>query len=194
MSIEDLIANYGYAAILIGTFLEGETILILGGFAAHRGYLQLPWVMLCAFLGTLLGDQLYFHVGRVKGKSFLERRPGWKSKADKVLPLLEKHQTWLILAFRFMYGIRTVTPFLIGTSGVSPWRFLLLNSIGALFWSTLIGTLGYLFGQTMEVLIGNLKRYEFWLFAVIAGAGLVFWSAHLIGRRAAANKSSKPTA
>lgn len=36
MSLEELISTYGYAAGGIGTFLEGETILILGGFAAHR--------------------------------------------------------------------------------------------------------------------------------------------------------------
>ena len=40
--LESLIDTYGYLTILIGTFLEGETILVLGGFAAHRGYLHLP--------------------------------------------------------------------------------------------------------------------------------------------------------
>jgi len=48
MSLEELISTYGYAAIGIGTFLEGETILILVGFAAHRGYLELPWVIVFA--------------------------------------------------------------------------------------------------------------------------------------------------
>jgi len=35
MNLESIIEAYGYAAILVGTFLEGETILILGGFVAH---------------------------------------------------------------------------------------------------------------------------------------------------------------
>lgn len=47
--MESLIENYGYLAILIGTFLESETILVLGGFIAHQGYLALPWVILAAF-------------------------------------------------------------------------------------------------------------------------------------------------
>ena len=58
MSLQQLITDYGYLAILMGTFLEGETILILGGFASHRGYLELPWVVVSAFIGTLAGDQL----------------------------------------------------------------------------------------------------------------------------------------
>jgi len=63
MDLQSFIENYGYAAILVGTFLEGETILILAGPAAHLGYLNLPLVMLAAFLGSLSGDQLFFCLG-----------------------------------------------------------------------------------------------------------------------------------
>jgi len=91
MSLEELISTYGYAAVGIGAFLEGETVLVLGGFAAHRGYLELPWVIVCAFFGTLFGDQLYFYIGRTKGKSVIEKRPHWKSKSERVFSLLDKH-------------------------------------------------------------------------------------------------------
>jgi len=42
VDLQSIIENYGYAVILLGTFLEGETILVLGGVAAHQGYLALP--------------------------------------------------------------------------------------------------------------------------------------------------------
>ena len=60
MDLQNFIENYGYVTILIGTFLEGETILALAGLAAHQGYLLLPGVILAAFLGSLCGDQLFF--------------------------------------------------------------------------------------------------------------------------------------
>ncbi|OGW54076.1 MAG: hypothetical protein A2Y81_02175 [Nitrospirae bacterium RBG_13_43_8] len=50
--LENLIKTYGYWAMLIGTFLEGETILIIGGFVAYLGYLKLSLVMLIAFIGS----------------------------------------------------------------------------------------------------------------------------------------------
>lgn len=175
VSLQELISNYGYAAIAIGTFFEGETILILGGFAAHRGYLELPWVVVSAFVGTLFGDQLYFYIGRSKGVSALAERPGWKAKSEKVFRLLNKNQTWLILGFRFIYGIRTVTPFLIGASRVNPLRFLVLNTIGGLVWAVVVGTLGYLFGQTLELIVDDLKKYELFAFAGLAGVGLLVW-------------------
>lgn len=179
MSLEELISTYGYTAIGIGTFLEGETILILGGFAAHRGYLELPWVIVCAFLGTLFGDQLYFYIGRIKGKGAIDKRPHWKATSEKALILLNKHQVWLIIGFRFAYGLRTVTPFLIGASNVSPSRFLVFNTLGAALWSITIGVLGYLFGRALEMAIGDIKRYELMAFMVLACIGAGIWLIHI---------------
>ena len=50
MDLQGIIENYGFAAVLVGTFLEGETILILAGLAAHLGYLNLPLVI---FIGKI---------------------------------------------------------------------------------------------------------------------------------------------
>src|SRR6059058_2388420 len=116
MSIQDFIEAYGYWAVLVGTFLEGETILVLGGFAANRGYLDLPWVIVAAFLGSFSGDQLYFYLGRHYGRRIIAKRLSWQVSAEKVYRLLERHQTLLILTFRFMYGLRNVTPFALGAS------------------------------------------------------------------------------
>ena len=175
MSWEHLISNYGYVALVIGTFLEGETILILGGFAAHSGYLELPWVIVSAFTGTLVGDQLYYYIGRTKGKSILKNRPKWQRRSDKVLDLLHRHQVLFILGFRFLYGLRTITPIMIGISKIAPLRYLILNILGAAIWAVLIGTLGYLFGYTLELMISDIKKYEMLVFAILAGIGAIVW-------------------
>jgi membrane protein DedA with SNARE-associated domain len=194
MSLSELISTYGYAAIGIGTFLEGETILVLGGFAAHRGYLELPWVLVSAFLGTLFGDQLYFYIGHTKGQSVLDKRPVWKSKSEKVFSLLKKHQVLLILGFRFLYGLRTVTPFVLGASKIAPLYFMILNILGAFTWTIVVGVLGYMFGHAVEVIIGDIKRYELWLFIGLAALGVVIWSVHLLlKKRVSANKPIKPS-
>lgn len=193
MTLEIFIATYGYAAIAIGTFLEGETILVLGAFAAHRGYLELQWVLLSAFLGTLFGDQLYFYIGRAKGQSFLEKRQAWKSKSEKVFLLLNKHRILLILGFRFVYGLRTITPFIIGASSIAPIYFLILNILGAFTWTLILGILGYLFGHTIEVIIGDIKQYEMWFFIGLAAVGVVIWSVHLLSKKKnSGNKPARP--
>ena len=109
ISLGGLISTYGYAAIAVGTFFEGETVLVLGGFAAHQGYLNLSWVVISAFAGTLCGDQLYFYLGRSQGTNVLEKRPYWRSKSKRVFNLLHRHQFLVTVGFRFLYGLRTVT-------------------------------------------------------------------------------------
>lgn len=178
MSPEQLISTYGYAAVGVGAFLEGETFLVLGGFAAHGGYLELSRVILCAYMATLFGDQLYFHVGRFKGADLLAKRPRWKSRTDKVFRILHRHQVWLILGFRFLYGLRIATPFVIGVSGISPFRFLMLDAVGALFWTVAITVLGYLFGYTLEALLGDVRNIEWLVFAVVAFIGIIVWIVH----------------
>ncbi|UCD35715.1 MAG: DedA family protein [Nitrospiraceae bacterium] len=176
--LEHIIEAYGYAALLVGTFLEGETIMIIGGFAAHWGYLYLPLVILAGFLGTLAGDQLYFFIGRRKGQAFLSKRPSWQPHVEKVNGLLTKHGTWLILGFRFIYGIRTVTPFVIGMSRVKTGTFAALNIVGALAWAIVIGTGGYLFGAALEVLIADIKYYEVEAMILVSVTGIIFWLIH----------------
>ena len=175
MDWELIIGSYGYIALLVGTFLEGETILILAGFAAHLGYLHLPWVILVAFLGTLSGDQLFFYLGRRQSRFVLDKHPAWQRRLDRVERLFERYQTLLILGFRFLYGLRTVTPFVLGRSGVAPGYFFVLNTVGALVWSLVVGIGGYLFGNLLKIIMGDIKRYELEAFGAIAIIGGLIW-------------------
>lgn len=175
MTIESIIVMYGYPAIFIGTFLEGETVLVLGGLAAHLGYLHLPGVMGAAFAGSLMGDQAAFHLGRRFGKRLLEKRPVLRVRVAQVNLLMARFRIGIVLGFRFIYGLRNVIPFTLGISPISSVRFLLLNIAGAFLWVALVGTGGYFFGKAMEVLLGELKRYEGEMLAIMAACGVAFW-------------------
>jgi membrane protein DedA with SNARE-associated domain len=175
MSLESLVEHYGYLAIFIGTFLEGETIVVLAGFLAHRGYLVLEWVIAWAFFGTYAGDQLFFYIGRWRGSGILAKRPHWQLRSQRVFDLLNRHQVLVILGFRFLYGLRTVTPFLIGMSGVHPIRYLLLNGLGAIVWAIAIGVLGYLLGETIELILQHVKHYEMAILVTITLAAAGYW-------------------
>jgi membrane protein DedA with SNARE-associated domain len=173
--LESLLTTYGYPALVIGAFLEGETVMILAGVAAHMGYLSLDWVIICGFSGTVFGDQLYFYLGRHHGKSILARRPSWQTPADRVFGKLKKHQNLLILSFRFLYGIRTVAPFAIGMSEVSYLRYALLNIIGAGIWAISIAFAGYYFGHAVETVLGDIKKYEVEVMVALISIACLVW-------------------
>jgi membrane protein DedA with SNARE-associated domain len=188
MNIEALLQAYGYYALFIGTFLEGETILVLAGFLAHQGYLELRWVILLAFLGSLSGDTLVFHLGRWKGRAFLARHPRWDKRAVRVHRALDRYQAYVVLSFRFFYGLRNITPFVIGSSGFSPTRFLLLNATGALIWAVVVGSGGYVFGEAIKLFLADVKKYERLLLLAVALGGCVLWFIHsrMLRKRVAA--------
>ena len=73
MDINSLIAHYGYAALVIGSLAEGETITLLGGVAAHQGLLKFPLVVISVALGGMIGDQLLYLLGRRYGGKILRR-------------------------------------------------------------------------------------------------------------------------
>ena len=178
MTLAALIQTYGYAAVLLGAFLEGETILVMAGFAAEQGYLSLPWVTGVAAVGGFLGDQLFFYLGRYYGPRVLRRFPRMKPRAARALALLKRHNLPLIFAIRFMYGLRLVGPLAIGMSRVGRVRFLVADLISALIWAALVAGAGYLFGQALELVFVRLRRYEEAILILIGVIGAVVWILH----------------
>jgi len=182
--LRSLVETYGYYALLAGTFLEGETILLIGGLVAHLGYLDLRAVMLVAFLGSFSGDQIYFCIGRLKGRELLARYHKWEKRVDKVHCLMARYHDLIMIGFRFVYGIRILTPVVLGMNkDVKALRFFALNAIGAMMWSVVISSAGYFFGYAIEKLIRAVKHYEIIVLFVIAGTGMVLWAVHRFRRK-----------
>ncbi|MBI4804679.1 MAG: DedA family protein [Desulfovibrio sp.] len=156
----ELLSQYGYAAVFLGCLVEGETILLLAGFAAHQGYLSFPLVAALAVCGGALGDQIFFFIGRKYGQTLIDKYPRIKPHVDTVNKLIIRFHSAVIILVRFMYGLRVAGPVAIGASGVGIWRFMVFNLLGAALWALLVGGTGYVFGQTLGWLFSDLKHYE----------------------------------
>lgn len=177
--LDSFIRNYGYWALLVGTFLEGETILMLGGLSAQLGYLDLSLVMIVAFIGSFSGDQFYFIVGRLKGAELLAKHQRWHAKVSKVHCYLERYHDLIMLGFRFVYGIRIMTPFVLAMNPrIKTRRFVVFNAIGAAIWSVVVAGGGYLFGRALELILNDIKRYEQVIIIGVAVLGLGLWLIH----------------
>lgn len=177
--LECLIRSYGYWALLIGTFFEGETILIVGGLLAKLGLLKLSTVMVVAFVGSFSGDQMYFYIGYFKGREVLSKYPKWGRRVDRVHKVIERYRNLIMLGFRFVYGMRIMTPFVIGLDKqVNVIRFSILNAIGAVIWSITIAAGGYFFGYALEGFVKDVKKYEIHVILVISAIGIILWIIH----------------
>ncbi|EAA0558426.1 DedA family protein [Salmonella enterica subsp. enterica serovar Lexington] len=179
MDINTLITHYGYAALVIGSMAEGETVTLLGGVAAHQGLLKFPLVAAAVALGGMMGDQLLYLLGRCYGGKILRRFPHYHTKIRRAQKMIQRHPYLFVIGTRFMYGFRVVGPLLIGASRLPPKIFLPLNIVGALIWALLFTTLGYLGGEVIAPWLHDLDqhlRHGVWLIlAIVLVVGVRWW-------------------
>lgn len=179
MDINTLITHYGYAALVIGSMAEGETVTLLGGVAAHQGLLKFPLVAAAVALGGMMGDQLLYLLGRCYGGKILRRFPRYHTKIRRAQKMIQRHPYLFVIGTHFMYGFRVVGPLLIGASRLPPKIFLPLNIVGALIWALLFTTLGYLGGEVIAPWLHDLDqhlRHGVWLIlAIVLVVGVRWW-------------------
>lgn len=168
VSPSQLLEQYGYLAVFAGSLLEGETILLLAGFAAHQGYLAFGLVVACGVCGGTLGDMVFFLIGRRYGNALLTRFPRFAPRIERFNSLLRRYHGPAIILVRFLYGLRVAGPMAIGAGGISSGRFLIFNVLGAALWAALVTGVGYLFGHALDMVMSDLKRYEEAALAVLA--------------------------
>jgi membrane protein DedA with SNARE-associated domain len=174
LSLASLIAAHGYWILAVGCLLEGETVLVLAAYAAHRGYLNPAAVVTIAAVCAFASNQFYFWLGLRHGTALLERWPALATHSAKIRWLIERHASVAAVAVRFAYGMRAAGPVLLGASSMPRLRFAVLNALSAIAWALLVGAAGWLFGAAAQTIFGHLAHVEGWLFAALI-AVLVAW-------------------
>lgn len=182
-ALETFIATYGPLVVLLGSAVEGETTAIMGGFLAHQGVIDGRLVFLAAFAGALLADQALFFVGRRFADHPFVMRLRKRPLFAKALAEVEARPNSFILAFRFLYGVRTAGPIAVGVSAVSLRRFATLNVLAAFIWASVTTGIGYAFGRTIEVTLGNFRAIEHKLIAALAVGVVAYALVSFIQRR-----------
>jgi membrane protein DedA with SNARE-associated domain len=165
--MEAFIAKYGYIAIAVGTFLEGETTVLLGGIFSKLGYMKIERVMFWAFAGTLAGDCTFFLLGKLLKRNIIERYDFLRSKVPLANRIIKRYGNHIIFFVRFFVGVRGIILSLLGCTDLRKRTFLLYSTLSSLLWSVLVGLIGYSFGNVVYILVSDIKRYEKFIVPVI---------------------------
>jgi membrane protein DedA with SNARE-associated domain len=185
--IEQYMLVYGYWAVFFGVMLEnagvplpGETILLIAGYYASTGEFNIALVMIIAASGAVVGDNIGFAIGHHYGRGVLLRVGRFFFLTPKRLEHMENyfenHGNKTILVARFITGLRVFAALLAGASRKMPWRvFVLYNMAGAVLWSVVITTLGYLFGASLPILVKWVGRSGTILLIAAIVIGVIVW-------------------
>jgi membrane protein DedA with SNARE-associated domain len=163
MNVAELVRDYGYYAVIVGTFFEGELIMLAAGVAAAAGMLNLPGALAAGMFGIFCSDALCFALGRLFGPKLAGWFPKIHARLGGVFRRIEKHDEKLIVFFQFFPGLCTVTPVAFGMTKIPVRRFMLLDFAGNGLWTCSFTLAGYFLGNALEYALGDLHRWEFWL-------------------------------
>lgn len=181
--LEVILAQYGLIAVFLGTFLEGEIVVIAGGLLSRIGFLDLKLVFPTVFLATFLGDLFFFYLGRRHAVKFLEKRPHIKVRSERVRELIHEHHNKILFGYRFLYGLRIPTLLALGTSELSTKKFVFINLLNSVIWSILFCLGGYFFGDVFTLFVDNIKSYEKEVFIGIGIVAVIVWIISIIKNR-----------
>ncbi len=155
---QELISHYGYAAIfcllalgIVGLPVPDEVLMTFVGYLASLYVLKLPLAMIVAFSGALCGMLLSYMIGRKFGRPLIHRYGRWVKLTPKRLERVERwfnrYGLWTIVFGYFIPGVRHLTCYLSGISGVRARTYMLFAGAGALLWSTVFIIMGYFLGN-----------------------------------------------
>jgi membrane-associated protein len=168
---------FGEAAVFIGFVLPGETAVVLGGFLASIGHLDIAVLCLIVFVCAVVGDSIGYEVGKqfgpwVMGLRFLKRH---QARLDKAQRMLKQRGGPAVLIGRFTAFFRAVMPGLAGLSGMPYRTFLIWNAIGGLGWGVGFCLVGYFAGQSYETVAKNIGRGSALVIAALVIGAIAWW-------------------
>lgn len=184
-ALQHLYGLYGYPLVffgalgentaLLGLLLPGSTLALLGGFYARQGALDLWWVLLLAWWGTVLGYNLDYLVGRYVlgrlagrwGNTPLGRRVRLAGRMRMARAFLANHGGKAILLSHIVGHIRSFVALSAGASQMRYRRFLGFELVAGLLWSSIYVLIGYLAGSERERLVTILERFGWIIFAAV---------------------------
>jgi membrane-associated protein len=180
---ENLINQWGIVIIPIGAFLEnsvilgfifpGVTLIFLSGFVARTTDVSLVFVVALAVLGSIIGDNFDYFIGRKTGK-VIETKPLFSKPILAVEPFLMKHGVWAVFAGRFSGWSRAWVALACGVVKFNYLKFLVVSSISAVIWTSAWIVGGYLLGGNKELIEQWFTRGSLIVWIGFA-AGLVYY-------------------
>lgn len=176
--LQNFISHYGYIIVFFASIIEGESVILTASILASQGKLDIHKVALITFLGTLFADQGMYFVGRNFGPKIFNKFPTLKEKSKKLMTFLQKHNTIFILSFRFIYGIRILSPFVIGMSEVNPKKFMILNLIAAFIWTAVSCAAGYYLGEIIFTYLHKVNGFFKYGFIILLSLVII----HIVHR------------
>ncbi len=150
---------FAETGLAVGFFLPGDSLLVVSGLMAKTlpDKLNVIYILIAFFLGSVLGDSTGYWTGRFMGKRLFNREDSWifkPSRVEKAKLFFEKYGAKTVILARFMPIIRTFAPIVVGASEFPYPKFLAYSILGGFLWIFSMVLAGYFLGGVIENALG----------------------------------------
>ena len=175
LDIGTLVQTWGYPMVVVGTALQGDAVLLICGFLAHQGHLNVWLVWITGTLAAMAGDVIYFFLGWRYGEKVLNKLPGMaKTSLAWARDVVNRHPSRVMIFMRYFFGLRMAMPIVCGMSTIRFGRFLRYNIFSSVLWAGIFVWIGYLFGLAAKRFVGQVEKFEVIFTVVLAVVGLLY--------------------
>ncbi|MEY9889320.1 membrane-associated protein [Catenulispora sp. MAP5-51] len=179
------------ASVFLGFLIPGEIAVVIGGFLAFSGKVNLGVALAAAILGAIIGDSVGYEVGKKWGDSLLTRLPARFVKPEHIeqgKQLINRLGGKAVFTGRFAAALRALVPGLCGVSRIPYRKFLFWNALGGIVWATGFTLLGYAAGNAWHK-VEHYASVVSWVLLglVVVGAAALF----VVKRRKGAAEPAK---
>ena len=182
------VQQHGYPAIfvllmfgIVGLPVPDETLLTFTGYLVYKGHLHLPLAFLAAFAGSACGITVSYMLGRTFGVALIHRYGRYihftEERVARAHDWFERAGRWGLTFGYYIPGVRHLTAYAAGMSGLEAPVFALFAWTGAFLWCTSFITLGYFLGERWASASADVHRYILWgcVAAALLGGAVLLW-------------------
>jgi membrane protein DedA with SNARE-associated domain len=165
--------------VFLGLFMPGESMVMVAGFLAGQGILDIRLLIGVTAAAAVVGDSIGYEFGRLLGRDWLRRHGAtfWlrPERLDRMDIFFARHGGLSVLFAHFLHVGRALMPFLAGASRLPYLRFLVYNATGCFLWATIFSLVGYLFGQNWHLVERWIGRASIFAGIVLGMVLAVIW-------------------
>ena len=191
--LEGFVRHYGAFAVMpiiaieaLGAPVPGESLLIFASVLAGRGEMSLSALLACAWAGSVIGDNLGYLIGRKLGRATVLRYGAKVGLTNERFSAIEsnyiRYGYATVLFARFFSILRQLNGILAGMLGMSWWRFVFFDAVGAALWVIVWVFAPAYLSEHLTVIIA-LAHHTKVVAGILVAAGLVLLLGYFVRRR-----------
>lgn len=155
--MEDIIKDWGYIALFFYSFGGGFIGLVIAAVLSYAGDLNIYISAAVACVSNFLGDQFLFYMARSNKKYAKQVMAKYSRKIALAHLMIRKYGTSVVFIQKYIYGIKTLIPLVIGLTKYPYIKFSIYNVFASVIWAAVVAWIGFISGKYILSIADDFK-------------------------------------